>query len=411
MRADIITIGDEILIGQIVDTNSAWMADFLESNGIKVRQITSVSDEPAHISSTLDHSMSSADLVLVTGGLGPTNDDVTKKTLCDYFKDELIFDDEVFKHVNDFFSKRNRRVNEYTKSQAMVPASCSVIKNDIGTAPGMWFDKNSAIVVSIPGVPEEMKQMMEKVLGLLKNKQTFPKIIHQTIYVRGIVESHLAEMIADWEAALPSVIKLAYLPSKGCLRLRFTAIGKDRNMMQSLIEDNIKSLKSIIGDLYSDHQTNCNEEIVGKLLKEKNLTISTAESCTGGNIAKILTSVSGSSIYFKGSLVAYSEDIKESVLGVNKDTIQKYGVVSEEVVAEMAVASKKLFKTDYSVATSGIAGPSGGTNLMPVGTICVAVASREDVVTYTKTYNLGRIENIDECSKDILIKLLLTLEK
>lgn len=411
MLADIITIGDEILIGQIVDTNSAWMADFLEKNGIKVRQITSVSDAPEHITTSVDHSMKCADVVFVTGGLGPTNDDVTKKTLCAFFEDELVFDNNVFSHIESFFAKRKRRVNEYTKSQALVPSRCKVVKNDLGTAPGMWFENKNKIVVAMPGVPMEMKHMMKGVMEMLKKDHSMPEIVHKTIYVRGIVESHLAEMVSEWESALPSEIKLAYLPSLGCLRLRFTAVGYNRKWIQELIDENIKSLKSIIGDLYSSHQTNIDQEIVGKLLVQNNLTISSAESCTGGSLAKLITSVDGSSNYFKGSVVAYTEEVKEKILGVQSSTIEKHGLVSLEVVSEMALASKSLFQTDYSIATSGIAGPAGGTKENPVGTICFAIATPTEVFTFKKRYSFGRVQNIDECSKDILKKLLLTLEK
>lgn len=411
MTADLITIGDEILIGQITDTNSAWIASFLEENGIRVRQITSVSDKKHHIVSSLSSSLKEVDVIFLTGGLGPTNDDITKKTLSDYFGDKLVLDESVLKHILAFFKERGREANDLTKAQALVPSKCKVIKNKFGTAPAMWFENNDKIVVSMPGVPSEMRQIMKDTLILIKEQKVLAEIIHKTIFLRGIVESHLAEMIADWEKALPKEIKLAYLPSRNCLKLRFSAIGSDRIWLTNLIEENIESLKDIVGPYYSDYQTHLDEEMLVLLLKKKGVTFSTSESCTGGNIAKLITSISGSSSCFKGSLVAYSEKIKVDVLSVNPDIIKEYGVVSEQVVEEMAIKSREMFDSDYSISTSGIAGPNGGTKEFPLGTICYAIATPTGVHSFTKQYNSDRETNISRASLDSIRFLNSILEK
>jgi nicotinamide-nucleotide amidase len=400
MTADIITIGDEILIGQIVDTNSTWMASFLEENGVKIRQITSISDCREHIITSLSSSLQAADVVFLTGGLGPTKDDVTKKTLTDFFDDELILDAAVLEHILSYFKSKNRIANSLTRAQALVPSKCKIIKNKFGTAPAMRFEKEGKIIVSMPGVPSEMRQIMKDALMGIKKEKVLGEIIHKTIFLRGIVESHLAEMIESWELALPDSIKLAYLPSRNCLKLRFSARGNDRLMLSNLIEANIKSLREIVGPYFSEYQTQLDNEMLVMLLKKKAKTISTAESCTGGNIAKLITSISRSSTCFGGSVVAYSERIKTNVLNVDPSLIEKYGVVSEEVVAEMAAKSRLLFGSDYSISTSGIAGPNGGTKDLPVGTICFAIASPDKVYTFTKQYNSDRETNISRVSLD-----------
>lgn len=411
MTADLITIGDEILIGQIIDTNSTWMASFLEKNGIKVRQITSVSDSKEHIKQSLLNSLKKVDIVFLTGGLGPTNDDVTKKTLCDFFEDELVLDQNVLQHIIDFFEKKGRIANDLTKAQALVPSNCTIVNNKYGTAPGMWFDYKDKIVVSMPGVPSEMRQIMEDVITVIRDQKKLSEIIHKTIFLRGIVESHLAEMIQSWELALPKEIKLAYLPSRNCLKLRFTAQGYNRKKLSDLIEENIFSLKKIIGPYYSDYQTQLDEEMLVMLLIEKGVKVSTAESCTGGNISKLITSVSGSSVCYNGSLIAYSEMIKQNVLNINPSLFKEFGVVSEQVVAAMAKESRKIFGSDYSISTSGIAGPSGATKDLKLGTICYAIATPNEVYTFTKIYKGDRKENISRVSLDSIRFLNSILEK
>lgn len=405
MKADIITIGDEILIGQTLDTNSAWIGNELESNGIHVKQITTVSDSSEHIISCLSESLKNVDFVFITGGLGPTKDDITKKTLCQFFDDELVLNKEVLDKITQYFDERNRTVNDYTRLQALVPSNCQVITNHKGTAPGMWFDYNGKVVVSMPGVPHEMKNMMNLVIDQLKERFNLLEIVHKTVYTRGVIESVLAETIADWEEALPKEIKLAYLPSLSCLMLRFTARGVDKLYLENLIEENIQSLKSIIGNYYSPVQKRLSEEVVGEVLLQKNATISTAESCTGGNIAKMLTSISGSSSYFVGSVVAYSIKTKEEVLKVKPVIISTYGVVSEEVVREMALSSKKIFDSDYAIATSGLASEEDVDGVKG-GTVCYAIATPNGVFSQKVIFNTSRQENIQRASNKALNYLI-----
>ena len=405
MKADIITIGDEILIGQTLDTNSAWIGNELESNGIHVNQITTVSDSSEHIISCLSKSLENVDFVFITGGLGPTKDDITKKTLCQFFDDELVLSKEVLDKITQYFDERNRTVNDYTKLQALVPSNCKLITNHKGTAPGMWFDFNGKVVVSMPGVPHEMKNMMYLVIDELKERFNLLEIVHKTVYTRGVIESVLAETIADWEDALPKEIKLAYLPSLSCLMLRFTARGSDKLYLENLIEENIQSLKSIIGNYYSPVQKRLCEEVVGEVLLKKNATISTAESCTGGNIAKMLTSISGSSSYFLGSVVAYSIKTKQEVLKVKPEIISTYGVVSEEVVREMASSSKKIFDSDYAIATSGLASLEDLDGVKG-GTVCYAIATPNGVFSKKVIFNTSRQENIQRASNKALNYLI-----
>ena len=410
MKAEIITIGDEILIGQTIDTNSAWISNLLERNGIHVVQIISISDKKDHIVFSLSQSLERSDIVLITGGLGPTKDDITKQTLCEYFDDELILNHNILDDITKYFDSRKRTVNKFTESQAFVPSKCKVIKNRKGTAPGLWFEYDGKIVVSMPGVPYEMKSMMKLVLYKLKKQFNLLEIVHKTIYTRGIIESHLAELIFDWENDLPKEIKLAYLPSASCLMLRFTARGSDRQYLENLIDKNIGTLKSLIGPYFSKYQMRLNEEVVGQIMKNTNSTLSVAESCTGGNIAKMITSVSGSSSYFNGSVVAYSNAIKEDILGVKAETIFKYGVVSEEVVQEMAQCSQKLFNSDFAISTSGLA-ELNDIEGVKGGTICIAVATPLNIYSQTVVYNTDRDTNIIRASNAALNFLIRVAEK
>ena len=410
MKAEIITIGDEILIGQTIDTNSAWISNLLERNGIHVVQIISISDNKDHIVFSLSQSLERSDIVLITGGLGPTKDDITKQTLCEYFDDELILNHSILDDITKYFDSRKRTVNKFTESQAFVPSKCKVIKNRKGTAPGLWFEYYGKIVVSMPGVPYEMKSMMKLVLHKLKKQFNLLEIVHKTVYTRGIIESHLAELIFNWENDLPKEIKLAYLPSASCLMLRLTARGSDRQYLENLINKNIGTLKSLIGPYFSKYQMRLNEEVVGQIMKNTNSTLSVAESCSGGNIAKMLTSVSGSSSYFNGSVVAYSNSTKENILGVKAETIFKYGVVSEEVVQEMAQCSQKLFNSDFAISTSGLAELSDSEGVKG-GTICIAVATPLNVYSQTVVYNTDRDTNIIRASNEALNFLISVAEK
>ena len=410
MKANIITIGDEILIGQTIDTNSAWMGAFLEKNGVNVTKISSIPDKKDPIIFSLSQSLERSDIVLITGGLGPTKDDITKQTLCEYFDDELILSQTILDDITEYFNSRKRTVNKFTESQAFVPSKCKVIRNRKGTAPGMWFEHNGKIVVSMPGVPYEMKSMMKLVLHKLKEQFNLLEIVHKTIFTRGIIESHLVELIIDWENDLPKEIKLAYLPSVSCLMLRFTARGSDRLYLENLINKSISNLKSLIGPYFSKYQMRLNEEVVGQIMKNTNCTLSAAESCTGGNIAKMLSSVSGSSSYFNGSVVAYSKAIKEEILGVKAESIFKYGVVSEEVVREMALCSQKLFNSNFAISTSGLAELNDSEGVKG-GTICIAVATPLNVYSQTVVYNTDRETNIIRASNEALNFLISVADK
>ncbi len=387
--AEIITIGDEILIGQIVDTNSAWMAQQLNMIGIKVKQISSVSDNEQHILIALDEAKSRADIILITGGLGPTKDDITKHTLCKYFNTTLRFDERAFAIVEELFHKRGRTdITETNRKQAEVPLSCTVLYNTAGTAPGMWFEKDGKVFVSMPGVPFEMKKMMElDVIPRLKEKFKTPAIVHKTILTQGIGESFLSDMIETWEDALPAYMKLAYLPQAGMLRLRITAMGDDKNKLQPEVEEQAKNLLPIIAEYIFGYEDDTLEKLVGNLLRKNKQTLSTAESFTGGYISHKITSVPGSSDYYIGSVVAYDHRIKTGMLGVGEESLKKYGAVSEETVREMALGVQRKFKTDYSIATTGIAGPSGGSAEKPVGTVWIGIATPQTVIT--RKYQLG----------------------
>jgi nicotinamide-nucleotide amidase len=398
MLAEIITIGDELLIGQVIDTNSAWMAEQLTALGIKVHQITSISDDQQHILTTLKEASERAQLILITGGLGPTKDDITKQTLCKYFDTSLVFSETAYTNVEKLFSARGVAVTELNRLQAMVPANCRVIANPNGTAPCMWFEKNNCIYISMPGVPFEMKAIMEQeIIPQLLNKLN-RVIIHRTILTEGVGESHLASLIEPWEDSLPSFVKLAYLPQPGMVRLRLTAYGTDRKVLQDAVSKAEKELYPYAGNFIFGFDNDTMESVVGQLLRNKGMTLSTAESCTGGNIAQLITSIAGSSDYFKGSIVAYSNEIKEQFLGVPHKVIEEHGAVSEQTVIAMAEGIRTRFVTDYAISVSGIAGPGGGTPEKPVGTTWIAIATPTE--TIARKFLLGdhRGRNIRKAS-------------
>lgn len=389
MLAEIITIGDELLIGQVVDTNSAWLGQQLSLNGIRVKQITSVSDEPAHIVEALDAAKKRADIILITGGLGPTKDDLTKKTLRDYFKMGWRMDEDVLSDVIAIFKRFGRETSDINKLQAQVPDGCIALRNKNGTAPGMWFEQEGKIFVSMPGVPYEMKGLVsDTVLPMLRDKFGLPAIVHKTILTQGIGESMLAEKIAAWEDSLAAEgIKLAYLPSPSLVRLRMSAEGKNKTETEKRVQKKLEEVLPLISGYVYGYDDESLQEVLGKLLMQKKKTVSTAESCTGGTIAQMITSVPGSSDYFMGSIIAYANEIKMNELGVKKETLEKYGAVSEETVLQMAENVRKKMKTDYSIATTGIAGPGGGSEEKPVGTVWIAVAGAEG--SYAKRFQLG----------------------
>ena len=405
MFAELITIGDELLIGQVVDTNSAWMGRELNNIGIEVLRIVSVRDREEETLEAIDNAMKRVNIVLVTGGLGPTKDDITKQTLCKYFNTELIFSEEVFENVKRVLAGKIP-MNKLNKGQAMVPKNCTVINNPVGSASVSWFERDGKVLVSMPGVPQEMTTVMaESVLPKLHERFQTDVIMHQTFLVQHYPESVLAEKLEAWEVALPDCIKLAYLPKLGIIRMRLTGRGHDRKEVETLLNREKAKLETILGeDIFSEEDTPL-EVIIGELLKKRKLTVSTAESCTGGSIAERLTSIAGSSEYFKGSIVAYSNEVKKDLLYVSSETLEKYGAVSEETVIEMVKGAMKALKTDCAVATSGIAGPGGGTPEKPVGTVWIAAGYKNEIRTYKQETNRGRAMNIERAGNNALLML------
>lgn len=395
MKAIIITIGDELLIGQTVDTNSAWIGSELSKAGFDVSRIISIHDTREDILFTLSEAAKTANVVLITGGLGPTSDDITKQTLCEYFNTHMVLNKEVLGMIEKMMLHRKFQMNENNRKQAEVPESCRVLLNATGTAPGMWFEKEGVIYISMPGVPYEMKHIMTvHVLPELTKRFTSQTIIHRNIMTYGTFEARLAEILTDFESSLPESIKLAYLPASGIIKLRLTAIGKDRRKLEEEINDCVNLLyKTIPEFIYGENEESL-EMIIGKLLKERKKTLCTAESCTGGEIARLITSIPGCSSYYSGSVIAYSNSAKVSFLGVNCETLEQYGAVSEEVVRELAIGARDRFKTDFAVATSGIAGPDGGTDTKPVGTLCIAVAFEKGVISERRVFGNERATNI-----------------
>ncbi len=393
--AEIITIGDELLIGQTVDTNSAWIGMQLSMRGIRVNRITSISDRREEIITALDEALGRVPLVLVTGGLGPTSDDVTKQTLAEYFGSSLVIDREVLAEVTERLARRNLEMNENNRRQALVPDNCVVLANRAGTAPGMLFEKEGRIIVSMPGVPSEMKYIMqEHVLPLVAARAGGRTIIHRNIMTYGTFEAKLAERLQVFEAELPATVKLAYLPAYGVIKLRLTGTGDDGVAVHRTVEEQVRKLYSVIPDVIYGEDEVTLEEVAGKLLLDNNLTVSTAESCTGGRIASLITSVPGSSSWFRGSVVAYDNIIKTGVLGVDPAVISRFGAVSEETARAMAEGVRRLTATDYAIAVTGIAGPTGGTPEKPVGTVWIAIASPAGIIAEKHRFADDRAINI-----------------
>lgn len=412
MQAEIITIGDEILIGQILDTNSKWIAEELNKIGVSVYQITSIQDDKAHILKALAEAESNADIVILTGGLGPTKDDITKHTLAEYFDSNLIMNEDIEKHIRSLFKRINYPFTEVNRQQALLPDKCTPLKNNYGTASGMWFNLNGKVIISLPGVPNEMKGLMlEEVLPRIQKKYTLPFIIHKTVITYGMGESMVAEKIEDWEVGLPLFIKLAYLPSYGKLRLRLSAKGDDKTVLENALENEISKLHLIIGDIIVGLEETASIEVsIGKLLTDNKKTVSTAESCTGGAIAKKMISVPGASNYFIGSVIAYSSKIKTQELNVDKDLIQKHSVVSVAVTEAMAVGIQKKYGTDYAIATTGNAGPTTDKTDKTVGVVFIAIATPEGV--FVEEFFFGKprqkvIERTTNKSLELLRKEIL----
>lgn len=403
VTASIITIGDELLIGQVIDTNSAWIAQELNKAGIAVKRRVAVGDNADDIWKALDEESTGADIILITGGLGPTSDDITKPLLCKYFNGKMTVNEEALQNVKYLFEKVFKRpLSEVNRRQAEVPDVCKVILNKRGTAPGMWFEKGWKIFVSMPGVPNEMKGIMEEVIEKLKAGFVLPVIIHKTLLTAGIGESALAEVIKDFETALPVNIKLAYLPNYGMVRLRLTTSGYDKEETGKEITSQFETLRSLAKEYLVTDEDEPLEKVIGNILSARNETMGTAESCTGGYISHLITSHAGSSKYFKGSIVSYDNEVKENVLHVANETLQRFGAVSEETVKEMLKGALETLKTDYAIAVSGIMGPDGGSRDKPVGTVWIAVGNSTKQETLKLNLRFDRMRNIQVTAQNAL---------
>jgi nicotinamide-nucleotide amidase len=410
--AELLTIGDEILYGQIVDTNAQWMSVALSNVGIKVIRKTSVGDHEDEILAAFAEAERRADIVLITGGLGPTNDDLTKPCLARYFDCALRIHEEALAEVTEFFKNRGRELTEVNRLQAALPVCCDKITNVMGTAPGMWFERNGKVFVSMPGVPHEMKRMMSDLIIPRLTKTFKTSVIHhKVIRTAGIGESVLAEKIADWENSLPSHIRLAYLPSLGEVKLRLTSIGSSLSQMETEVEELTSRLRERIGQFIYGYGESPLEVAVGNTLKDKKLTLAVAESCTGGYLSHLITSVPGSSEYFLGSIIPYAYEIKMRQLGVKPETLEKYGAVSEPTIIEMAQLVRAKFNTDIGVATSGIAGPGGATPDKPVGTVWIAYSDKHQTITRKLQLSKDRLINIKVASIGVLNLIRLSLPK
>lgn len=407
MKAAIVTIGDEILIGQIVDTNSAWMARKLTDAGFEVEEVQSIGDNAKQIKDTIDDISQRVDVILMTGGLGPTKDDITKKTLCEYFGTSLIFDNSVLSNIENVISNFTN-LNELTRNQAYVPKDCTVIQNKVGTAPITWFDYEDKVLVSMPGVPHEMRYVMEnEIIPRLKNKYDPKEYLKRIFIVKGYTESALAMYIADWEDNLPEGFGLAYLPSLGLMKLRLFVRGEEH---LATLEKETKKLYGLLGEAILADRDITPEKILGERLFEKGLTLATAESCTGGNIAHMITSIPGSSNYFKGTIVSYANEVKTNILHVSQNSLDRFGAVSEAVAMEMAKGVQEVLNVDCSIATTGIAGPDGGSETKPVGTVWICTTYKNKQIA--KEYHFGKYReaNIMRASNAGILQLISMLE-
>lgn len=391
MNAEVITIGDEILIGQTTDTNSQWIGEQLNKIGVSVYQITTIQDDKQHILNALKEAENRVDIVIITGGLGPTKDDITKKTIAQYFDDQNMIEyPEVTENIQRMFKKYNIPYNKVQQFQAQLPSKATMLMNRLGTAPGMWFYENNTVFVSMPGVPYEMKGLMKyEVIPRIQKQFKLPFIIHKTILTYGQGESIIAERIEDWQENLPSFIKLAYLPSFGRVRLRLTAKGSHKEILEQSLEKELKALYVLLSDIITGTESGVSiEKHIGHLLKENKKTLCTAESVTGGKIAAAIVSIAGSSSYFKGSFVAYSSEMKQKLLEVSPSAIQQYSVVSSEVVSQMALSAKKKMKSDYAIAVTGNAGPTTDNTDASVGVVFIAIASDQGI--RVEEFNFGQ---------------------
>ncbi|MBS0010049.1 MAG: competence/damage-inducible protein A [Bacteroidales bacterium] len=412
MQAEIISIGDEILIGMTLDSNAAWMGSQLTGLGIEVYQMISISDNRDHILKVIDESINRSELVLVTGGLGPTSDDITKETLADYFDMKLVHDDKVLDNIERFMENRGLHMNENNIKQAEVPDGCRVLPNELGTAPGMWFEKDGRVLVSMPGVPYEMKYIMEKhVIPGISDHFNRPSIKFRLVMTFGTFEAHLAEILEDFEREMPRGVRLAYLPTSGIIKLRLTGRGDDENEVDRMLDEQIEKLYGIIPEYIYGLDGVSLEETTGNMLRDSKSTVSIAESCTGGHLSGMITSIPGASDYFTGTVIAYDNRIKTDQLGVDSKIIEKYGAVSEEAALEMAGGIREKFNTDYGLSTTGIAGPGGGTEEKPVGTVWIAVSSGTGSYAEKHNFAFTRGNNIHRASLAAMNLLRKTIEK
>jgi nicotinamide-nucleotide amidase len=406
MKSTIITIGDEILIGQILDTNSRYISQALNRLGIVVAERTSIGDNAEQIVQTLDRALAATDVVIITGGLGPTKDDITKHTLARYFGSELVYNEQVGDFVRSLLERRGIAFNELNRGQAMVPQCCTVLHNGHGTAPGMWFERDGKVVVSLPGVPFEMVHLIDDtVVPMLRERFALKAIVHRTMITSGIAESILAERIADWEDALPEVLHLAYLPAPNIVRLRLSAYEVDGQSVAAMIDEQFELLKAIIPEAVVGFEDATVEQLVHNALIAQGKTLSVAESCTGGNIAAKFTAMAGASAYFQAGVVSYSNEAKVDILGVNAEDIARYGAVSEQVALQMAEGARRVGRSDYAIATTGIAGPSGGSAEKPVGTVWIGVATPEGSFAVLKNCGTDRGQIVQRATA-YAIKLL-----
>ncbi len=399
MKATIITIGDEILIGQILDTNSRYISRALNANGITVGERTSIGDNRTQIVETLNRSLAESEVVIITGGLGPTKDDITKHTLCDYFGSTLRYDEVEAEHIRTLLERRNIAFNELNRGQAMVPECCTVLHNAHGTAPGMWFEREGRVVISLPGVPFEMQHLIdEEVMPRLREHFALREIVHRTMITFGIAESILAERIAAWEDALPDYIHLAYLPAPNVVRLRLSAYEVEGKEVRNEIDSLFDTLRTIIPDNIAGFEDASVEELVHNILINRGQTLAVAESCTGGTIASKFTAQAGASAYFLCGVVSYSNESKNKVLGVEMSDIAQYGAVSEEVAKAMALGAKAISGANFAISTTGIAGPTGGSEAKPVGTVWIGIATPERCFAVRKNCGTDRSQIISRAA-------------
>lgn len=412
VNASIITIGDELLMGQTINTNSAWMSQELNKIGIWVHRQITIGDNWNDIWNVLQDETNLSEIIILTGGLGPTADDITKPLLCKYFGGQLIMNEEALQNIKTIFTRLNRPLIERNMKQAEVPDSCSVLQNKRGTAPGMLFSRDSKIIISLPGVPYEMKGLMEaSVIPYLKNEFVLPTICYKTMVTAGKGESFIAEQLVDFEKSLPDYISLAYLPAYVIVKLRLKAIGENKEQLEKELHSYFEILKKLVAEILVSDEDKRAEELIGEQLIKSGKTVATAESCTGGYIAHLISSVPGASNYFKGSMVSYSNEVKENVLNVSPQTLEKFGAVSEEVVSEMFYSIIEKMKVEYAIAVSGIMGPLGGSNEKQVGTVWIAIGSKENMITKKLVLPFDRTKNIESTSQLAIILLLKIIPK